>query len=127
MPDAKTSLTMRFALLALAVAACSPPRAAPDPPQPAGAQLFRRLGCSECHAVTALGVRATYDVAPDLTYAYADVVNRYGMNLESFLANPTGVMRMMLGAHIDLTVADRDSIVMILKALHVQQRADAAR
>jgi mono/diheme cytochrome c family protein len=117
----------RLTLLALALAACSVPRVAADPAPPAGAQLFARLGCSDCHAVTALGVRAMHDVAPDLTFAYADVVDRYGVNLESFLANPSGVMRLMLGAHIDLTVADRDSIVTILKGLHDRQRADAAR
>ena len=116
----------RLALLGLALAACGVPRAAPDPPASPSVQLFRRLGCSDCHAVTALGIRATHDVGPDLTYAYTDVVTRYGVNLESFLANPTGVMRLMLGAHIDLTVADRDSIVTILKDLHLRYRADAA-
>jgi hypothetical protein len=66
-----------------------------------------------------------HDVGPDLTFAYGDVVNRYGMTLEAFLANPTGVMRLMLGAHLGMTTADRDSVVAILKRLHVQQRADA--
>ena len=75
--------------------------------------------------MSALGVRAVHDVGPDLTFAYGDVVTRYGMNLETFLAHPTGVMRLMLGAHLDLTPADRDSVVAILKALHVDQRAAA--
>lgn len=116
-----------FVLVAIATAACAttPPLRAPAPPAPAAQRLFARLGCNDCHAVSALGVRAVHDVGPDLTFAYSDVVTRYGVNLETFLANPTGVMRLMLGAHLELTVADRDSVVAILKALHVEQRAEA--
>lgn len=108
----------------VAAAACTAPPAQPAP-VPTSASLFTRLGCNDCHAVSALGVSARYDVAPDLTFAYGDVVTRYGVSLEAFLANPSGVMRLMLGAHIDLTVADRDSIVAVLKALYQQRRADA--
>jgi len=111
-------------LVALAAVACTAPPAQPAPVPPAAA-LFTRLGCNDCHAVSALGVAAAHDVGPDLTFAYADVVTRYGMSLEAFLANPTGVMRLMLGAHIDLTVADRDSIVAVLKALYHERHADA--
>lgn len=110
-----------------AIAACAgpaPSAPAPRSYEPQYAALFVRLGCSECHAVSALGVRATGDVGPDLTFAYADVLTRYGVNLEAFLANPTGVMRLMLVAHLDLTQADRDSIVHVLKILHRERRAD---
>jgi hypothetical protein len=113
-------------LVALAAVACTAPPAQPAP-VPTAAPLFTRLGCSDCHAVSALGVSATHDVAPDLTFAYADVVTRYGMSLEAFLANPSGVMRLMLGAHLELTVADRDSVVAVLKALYHQRHADATR
>ena len=117
------------ALLAIVTAACAAPpsrASAVSAPAPAPeARLFARLGCNDCHAVSALGVRAVHDVGPDLTFAYGDVVTRYGVNLETFLANPTGVMRLMLGAHLKLTVADRDSVVAILKALHAEQRAEA--
>jgi mono/diheme cytochrome c family protein len=88
------------------------------------AAIFVQRGCAECHAITALGVRASADVGPDLTFAYADVVNRYGTNLESFLYNPTGVMRVMLAAHLHLTTADRDSMLHILKGLYAERRAD---
>ena len=116
-----------FVVVAIATAACAAPPGfrAPAPSVPAAQRLFARLGCNDCHAVSALGVRAVHDVGPDLTFAYGDVVTRYGVNLETFLASPTGVMRMMLGAHLELTVADRDSVVTILKALHVEQRAEA--
>ena len=67
---------------------------APGPPDPRAA-IFVDRGCNECHAVSALGVRAKADVAPDLAFAYADVVNRYGVGLHYFLFNPTGIMRMI--------------------------------
>lgn len=92
-------------------------------PDPRGA-LFTQRGCTECHAVSGLGLKAATDVAPDLTYAYADVVIRYGVTLETFLDNPAGVMRLMLASHLRLTAAQRDSIVVILKQLYYERRAD---
>ena len=56
----------------------------PGPRDPR-AVIFLQRGCSECHAISALQVRASKDVGPDLTYAYGDVVTRYGVDLESFL------------------------------------------
>ena len=52
--------------------------------------IFVRRGCQECHAIAALGVKAATDVGPDLTFAYADVVNRYGVSLPAFLDAPPG-------------------------------------
>lgn len=89
------------------------------------AQIFVERGCRDCHAVSALKLKASADVGPDLTYAYADVLRRYGLNLEAFMANPPGVMRMMLASHIRLSVADRDSVVRILRGLYEERRADA--
>ena len=120
------TLVPSFAALLVAALTCAVPattrrRARPAPQY---AALFVRLGCNDCHAVSALGVRAVNDVAPDLTFAYVDVVTRYGVNLEAFLANPTGVMRLMLVAHLNVTQAERDSIVHVLRALHQERRAD---
>ena len=91
----------------------------------ARARIFVERGCNDCHAVSALGVKARSDVGPDLTYAYGDVLRRYGLNLESFMANPTGVMRLMLASHLRLSVTDRDSIVRVLRGLYAERRADA--
>jgi hypothetical protein len=52
-----------------------------------------------------------------------DVVNRYEISLESFLSNPTGVMRLMLASHLHLTAADRDSILHVLKGVYEEHRA----
>lgn len=89
------------------------------------ARIFVQRGCKDCHAVSALRVKASADVGPDLTYAYGDVLRRYGLNLESFMANPTGVMRMMLASHLRLTVADRDLIVRLLRGLYQERSADS--
>lgn len=91
----------------------------------ARARIFVERGCRDCHAVSALKLKASADVGPDLTYAYGDVLRRYGLNLESFMANPPGAMRMMLASHIGLTAADRDSVVRILRGLYEERRADA--
>jgi len=88
------------------------------------AALFVGRGCTECHAIAGLGVKTSSDVAPDLTFAYADVMNRYGINLESFFDNPRGVMRLMFASHLQLTQADRDSMVTILRGLYGERRAD---
>ena len=89
------------------------------------ARIFVERGCRDCHAISALKMKASTDVGPDLTYAYGDVLRRYGLNLESFMANPTGVMRLMVASHLRLSMADRDSIVVLLRGLYEERRADA--
>jgi hypothetical protein len=88
------------------------------------AAIFIRRGCAECHAIAALGVKAATDVGPDLTFAYADVVNRYGLTLPLFLDNPRGLMGLVLASHVHLTQSDRDSISHTLEALYNDRLAD---
>ena len=88
------------------------------------AAIFVQRGCSECHGIAALGVKAATDVAPDLTFAYADVRNRYEMNLASFLENPPGLMGFVFTSHVQLTQADGDSISHTLEALYRERLAD---
>jgi hypothetical protein len=90
---------------------------------PRGAILVQR-GCQECHAVAALGVKAATDVGPDLTFAYADVVNRYGLSLPAFFDEPPGLMGFVLASHVHLTAQDRDSISHILHAVYDEHLAD---
>lgn len=112
----------RMWVVALAACALAPGAGAQTDPR---GRIFVARGCSECHAVSALGVPASSDVGPDLTYAYGDVRRRHGLSLESFLTDPTGVMRMMLASHLRLTVADRDSIVHVLRQVFEARCADA--
>jgi hypothetical protein len=88
------------------------------------AVIFVQRGCNACHGIWGIGLKPKADVGPDLTFAYVDVRNRYGMSLEAFLYNPSGVMRMMLASHLKLTAADRDSISHILEAIFKQHRAE---
>lgn len=92
----------------------------PDP----RAGIFVRRGCTECHAISAFRLKAAKDVGPDLTFAYGDVVNRYGVSLEAFLYEPTGLMRLMLASHLRLSTVDRDSMIHVLKALYEEHRAE---
>ncbi len=109
-----------LAVLALGAASGRALAQAHDP----RAEIFVRRGCTECHAITAFHVKATHDVGPDLTLAYGDVVNRYGVSLEAFLYEPRGLMRMMLASHLRLTSVDRDSMILILRALYKVRRAE---
>lgn len=87
------------------------------------AAIFVTRGCAECHAIAALGVKAKNDVGPDLTFAYADVANRYGVGLSWFLENPRGLMGFVLAAHLNLSPADRDSMSHTLEAVYNERLA----
>jgi hypothetical protein len=122
--------TLGSAILALGLLAARSADAQGTRPQPDGprrdprAELFVRRGCTSCHAISGLGVKASEDVGPDLTYAYVDVLHRYGVNLEYFLYNPVGVMELVLVSHMRITAEDRDSMVHILRGLYEERRAD---
>jgi len=109
-----------LALLALGAAGGRASAQAHDP----RAEIFIRRGCTQCHAISAFHVKATHDVGPDLTLAYGDVVNRYGVSLEAFLYEPRGLMRMMLASHLQLPSVDRDSMILLLGALYKVHRAE---
>jgi hypothetical protein len=119
--DARSVVRTSAALVALGIGGLAARHTGPPDPR---ADLFVRRGCSDCHAIVGLGVKASADVGPDLTYAYGDVVIRYGTSLESFLENPTGVMRLMLAAHLHLRPSERDSMVQVLKGLYVERSAE---
>ena len=94
----------------------------PRQADPRGA-IFVQRGCNACHGIWALGVKPQKDVGPDLTFAYVEVVNRYGTSLDGFLNDPSGVMRLMVASHLHLTAADRDSISHVLAAIYREHRA----
>jgi hypothetical protein len=82
------------------------------------AAIFLAKGCPQCHSISALGVKSPAEIGPDLTLAYSDVQSRFSMSLEEFLHNPTGTMQVVLSSQIQLSSAERDSIIHILKELH---------
>lgn len=106
-------------MMASGAAAQSPPI---GPQDPRGA-LFVERGCSRCHGIWALGVKSKADIAPDLTFARMDVVNRFGVPLDTFFNNPAAVMHVMLAPHVNWTVAGRDSIAQLLEATYNEHKA----
>jgi hypothetical protein len=111
----QTSNETQAANAPAAQAASSDPRAA----------LFVQKGCPQCHSISALGVKSQAEVGPDLTSAYADVRNRFGVDLEHFLREPTGTMQMVLTSMIKLSPAERDSVIHLLKELHEEREERA--
>ena len=110
-----TALGIGVALMtAHGAAAQSPPIGPPDP----RAVFFVERGCNRCHSIWALGVKSKADIAPDLTFAYADVVERFGVTLEVFFDDPGAVMHVMLAPHFNWPVADRDSVARVLHAIY---------
>lgn len=100
------------------MAAVAPPTITGNDPR---AALFLSKGCPTCHSVTAVGIKSSTDVGPDLSIAYSDVRSRFGESLEEFLPHPTGTMQMVLGQLIQLTPAERDSVIHILKQINEAQ------
>jgi len=87
------------------------------------ARLFVARGCADCHAIALLMVKAKADVGPDLSAAYVDVPYRYGVTLERFFTEPVGLMRMILGVHIQLPRAESDSLVRLFRDLYTEHLA----
>jgi hypothetical protein len=100
------------------MAAVAPPTITGNDPR---ANLFLTKGCPTCHSVTAVGIKSSTDVGPDLSIAYTDVRSRFGTSLEEFLPNPTGTMQMVLGQLIKLSPAERDSVIHMLKQISEEQ------
>ncbi|HXG97919.1 MAG TPA: hypothetical protein VNJ06_12530 [Gemmatimonadales bacterium] len=93
--------------------------AAPNP----RARLFVARGCSECHAIDPLKVKARTDVGPELSSAYVDVPTRYGVTLERFFDEPLGIMRLILAEHVQLGRTDSDSLVRLFRDLYAEHLA----
>ena len=104
------------------MAAVAPPTITGNDPR---ANLFLTKGCPTCHSVTAVGIKSSTDVGPDLSIAYTDVRSRFGTSLEEFLPNPTGTMQMVLGQLIKLSPAERDSVIHMLKQISEAHEHDA--
>lgn len=90
-------------------------------------EIFARKGCPQCHTISALGIKSPAEIGPDLTGAYDDVQTRFGLQLDQFLAAPTGTMQVVLSSMIKLTPAERDSIIHILKELHEEREQRSER
>jgi hypothetical protein len=112
-----------------AAADASPPVASPGEAVASSsdprATIFLSKGCPQCHSISAFGIKSPAEIGPDLTLAYEDVKSRFSMPLEEFLHNPAGTMQVVLSSQIQLSPAERDSIIHILKQLHEESREEA--
>ena len=85
--------------------------------------------CTDCHAVVALRLPGLSTVGPDLSSSYSTVPARYGMTLDRFLDQPTGIMTGILGGNAALAPPTRDSLVALFRDLYDEQlaRQDSTR
>jgi hypothetical protein len=84
-----------------------------------------QTGCFVCHSIAALGVKSPAQIGPDLSTAVEDVQSRFGMTLDTFLANPTGTMSVVLSRQIILTPEQKQTAIQKLReafAEHQRQR-----
>lgn len=89
---------------------------------------FVQTGCFVCHSISALGVKSPAQIGPDLSTAVEDVQSRFGMTLDTFLANPTGTMSVVLSRQIILTPEQKQIAIQKLReafAEHQRQRGAA--
>jgi cbb3-type cytochrome oxidase cytochrome c subunit len=89
---------------------------------------FVQTGCFVCHSISALGVKSPAQIGPDLSTAVEDVQSRFGMTLDTFMANPTGTMSVVLSRQIILTPEQKQVAIQKLReafAEHQRQRGAA--
>lgn len=77
--------------------------------------FFVQKTCFICHSVSTLGIESAAKIGPDLADAVADVPRRFGLPLESFLANPTGTMSVVLSTQIHLTPEEKQTAIEKIK------------
>lgn len=121
------SQTLGGILLLGFVAACGgtkePPKTVASTGADPRAAIFVEKGCNSCHSIPLLGVASVSDLGPNLDDAYQHVPERVGLTLDEFFRAPTGSMQAVLRSEIRLNGDERDSIVRILKQLHVEHEA----
>jgi cytochrome c551/c552 len=76
---------------------------------------FVQTGCFVCHSISALGVKSPAQIGPDLSTAVEDVQSRFGMTIDTFLANPTGTMSVVLSRQIILTPEQKQVAIQKLR------------
>jgi cytochrome c2 len=76
---------------------------------------FVQTGCFVCHSIAALGVKSPAQIGPDLSNAVEDVQSRFGLTIDTFLANPTGTMSVVLSRQIILTPEQKQTAIQKLR------------
>ncbi|MFS0576072.1 cytochrome C [Sporosarcina sp. 179-K 3D1 HS] len=81
---------------------------------PAEAEVLNTNSCLSCHAVNSLGIEGG-TTGPDLSHAYDGVKDKHGVDLDSFLKQPTSAVMSGVIAGNPLSDEDRAAIIDVLK------------
>ncbi|AOV09007.1 hypothetical protein BI350_00565 [Sporosarcina ureilytica] len=77
-------------------------------------EIFNTNSCLSCHAVSSLGLEGG-TTGPDLSKSYADIEGKHGVDLDSFLQEPTSAVMTGVIEGSPLSDEDRAEIVELLK------------
>ncbi len=81
--------------------------------------FFVENSCFICHSIKGFNIKSPTDKGPDLSYAPEDVRARFSKDLEEFIFNPTGTMKIIFESQIVLTDEQKwEAIDKIRKAYH---------
>lgn len=88
--------------------------------------FFVENSCFVCHSVKGFNIKSPTEKGPDLSYAPEDVRARFSKDLEEFIFDPTGTMKIIFESQIVLTDEQKwEAIDKIRKAYHiVKNKAD---
>ena len=87
-----------------------------EPEEQASAEfeILNRNTCLSCHAVSSLGIEGGI-TGPDLSVAYEGIEGKHGVDLDSFLKEPTSAVMSGVIEGAPLSDDDRAAIVEVLK------------
>jgi cbb3-type cytochrome oxidase cytochrome c subunit len=85
-------------------------------------RFFVEKTCFVCHSVTAFNVKSPTNIGPDLTKAPEDVVKRFGVQLEEFLAHPRSTMEIVLSSQIKLTPEEILQAISLVKQAYEESK-----
>ncbi|MDS9472931.1 cytochrome C [Sporosarcina pasteurii] len=77
-------------------------------------EIFNTNSCLSCHAVSSLGLEGGI-TGPDLSNSYTDIEGKHGVDLDSFLKEPTSAVMTGVIEGNPLSDEDRAEIVDLLK------------
>jgi hypothetical protein len=82
--------------------------------------FFVENSCFICHSIKGFNIKSPTEKGPDLSYAPDDVRARFSRDLEDFIFDPTGTMKIIFESQIVLTDEQKwEAIEKIRKAYNI--------